>query len=74
MEMKEERNAVQEAVETAGEENFELNAGELEQVAGGSEERTYSWYCWSCGWESGPTAEYREFCPDCGRELDDLDD
>ena len=74
MEMKEERNAVQEAVETAGEESFELNAGELEQVAGGSEERTYSWYCWSCGWESGPVTEYRELCPECGRALDDLDD
>ena len=74
MEMNEERNAVQEAAEAAAEDGEELTAEELSQVTGGSEERTYSWYCWSCGWESGPVTEYREFCPDCGGALDDLDD
>ena len=74
MKMNEELNAIQEAAETAAEYGEELAPEELEQVAGGSEQSTYSWYCWSCGWESGPVTEYREFCPECGRELDDLDD
>ena len=74
MNTSEELNAIQEAAEAVAEEDAELTAEKLEQVSGGSEQRTYSWYCWSCGWESGPTAEYREFCPECGRELDDLDD
>ena len=74
MEMNEERNEMQEAVETVDEEGWELSTEDLNQVAGGCEQRTYSWYCWSCGWESGPVTEYREFCPECGRELDDLDD
>ena len=74
MKLNEELNAIEEKDEAVFEEDVELTAEELDQVAGGSEERTYSWYCWSCGWESGPVTEYREFCPDCGGALDDLDD
>ena len=71
MEMKDELNAIQEAVETASEEDVELKAEDLDQVAGGREPIPVTkMRCSACGVKALWKGDFRGStfdCPSCGK-------